>query len=48
MYTREMCWINPYTLPFATTDGLYQLIVSDADIADAEARLQRCPPSHKS
>lgn len=44
MYTQEMCWINPYKLPFATTDGLYQLIVSDRDIADAEARLQRFAP----
>lgn len=44
MYTKALCWINPYKLPFAVTDGLYQLIVSDADIADAEARLQRFAP----
>ena len=34
MYNKELCWINPYQLPFAMTDGLYQLIVSDQDIAD--------------
>ena len=44
MYHQELCWINPYQLPFAVTDGLYQLIVSDQDIADAEARLARFAP----
>ena len=44
MYHKELCWINPYQLPFAMTDGLYQLIVSDQDIADAEARLARFAP----
>ncbi len=44
MYSQEMCWINPYKLPFAFTDALYQLIVSDEDISDAEARLQRFAP----
>lgn len=44
MYKQEMCWINPYQLPFAFTDALYQLIVSDVDIADAEKRLARFAP----
>ena len=44
MYSNELCWINPYKLPFAHTDGLYQLIVSDEDIAEAEARLNRFAP----
>ncbi len=44
MYDQELCWINPYQLPFSFTDGLYQLIVSDEDISDAEARLQRFAP----
>lgn len=44
MYSKEMCWINPYKLPFAYTDALYQLIVSDEDILDAENRLQRFAP----
>lgn len=41
---RETAWINPYKLPFGTVDGLSQLVVSDADIADASARLQRFAP----
>ena len=44
MYSQEMSWINPYKLPFAFTDALYQLIVNDEDISDAEARLQRFAP----
>ena len=44
MYKQEMCWVNPYQLPFAYTDALYQLVVSDADIADAQARLVRFAP----
>jgi D-serine dehydratase len=44
MYQQEMCWINPYQLPFRLTDPLYQLIVSDADIADARLRLSRFAP----
>ena len=41
---KETVWINPYKLPFETVDGLSQLAVSDADIADAEARLLRFAP----
>lgn len=41
---RETVWINPYKLPFETVDGLSQLAVSDADIADASARLARFAP----
>ncbi|BFK87165.1 D-serine ammonia-lyase [Pseudoflavonifractor gallinarum] len=41
---KETVWINPDYLPFAVTDGLCQLVVSDADIADAEARLARFAP----
>ena len=44
MYASPMCWINPHLLPFAYTDALYQLIVSDKDIADAEERLRRFAP----
>lgn len=44
MYKQEMCWINPRQVPFALTDALYQLIVSDEDIADAEKRLARFAP----
>ena len=50
----ETAWINPYLLPFAPTDGLCQLVVSDADIEDATKRLarfasfiQRCFPETK-
>ena len=35
----ETVWINPYFLPFAMTDATCQLVVSDADIEDAEKRL---------
>ena len=44
MYSKELCWINPYQLPFAYTNALYQLIVTDEDIADAEERLVRFAP----
>lgn len=44
MYHQELCWINPYKLPFAVTDGLYQLVVSDEAIEDASARLARFAP----
>ena len=40
----ETVWINPYYLPFAATDALCQLVVSDGDIADAQARLSRFAP----
>lgn len=38
---RETVWINPNCLPFDVTDGVCQLVVSDADIEDAEKRLAR-------
>ena len=41
---RETVWINPYKLPFDAVDGLSQLSVSDRDIADASARLERFAP----
>lgn len=44
MYSQEMCWINPYKLPFAFTDALYQLIIHDEAISDAEQRLLRFAP----
>ena len=44
MYDQENCWINPYKLPFAFTDALYQLVISDTDIAEADARLARFSP----
>lgn len=44
MYSQEMCWINPYQLPFGFTDALCQLIVSDEDISNAEKRLVRFAP----
>lgn len=40
----ETAWINPHYLPFSATDALCQLVVSDADIDDARARLQRFAP----
>ena len=40
----ETAWINPYFLPFAATDAVCQLVVSDADIEDAGQRLQRFAP----
>jgi len=44
MYSKEMLWINPYKLPFTSVSALCELIVSDDDIADAEARLLRFAP----
>ena len=41
---KETLWINDKYLPFDATDGLRQLVVSDADIADAEERLRRFAP----
>lgn len=38
---QETAWMNPYFLPFETTDATCQLVVSDADIEDAEKRLAR-------
>jgi len=40
----EVAWINPLRLPFDITNSLYQLIVSDEDIEDAEKRLLRFAP----
>ena len=42
--TEETLWINPRLLPFDTVDGLSQLVISDADIRDAAARLWRFAP----
>ena len=44
MYSKEMFWVNPFKLPFESVDSLCELIVSDEDISDAEARLQRFAP----
>ncbi len=44
MYGQELCWINPMKLPFAWTDALYQLVLSDTDIDDAEQLLRRFAP----
>lgn len=41
---KETVWINPRYLPFDLTDGLAQLVVSDADIEDAKERLKRFAP----
>lgn len=40
----ELCWINPYKLPFYLVDSVCQLVVSDDDIADAERRLEKFAP----
>ena len=40
----EQCWINPYKLPFDMVRGITELVVSDDDIKDAEARLLRFAP----
>lgn len=40
----ESVWINPRLLPFDMTDALCQLIVSNDDIRDADARLARFAP----
>ena len=41
---KETVWINDKFIPFDIIDGLAQLVVSDEDIADAEARLHRFAP----
>ena len=41
---KETLWVNPKFLPFEMTDAVCQLVVSDADIAEAEARRERCAP----
>lgn len=40
----ETTWINPWLLPFATTNATCELVVSDEMIADAERRLARFAP----
>ena len=40
----EVFWLNDKYLPFDMIDGLCQLVVSDKDIQDAEARLGRFAP----
>ena len=44
----EVFWLNDKCLPFDMIDGLCQLVVSDKDIQDAEARLSRFAPFIKS
>ena len=41
---RETVWINPWLLPVKETEARLQRIVSDGDIADAAARLERFAP----
>lgn len=41
---QEIAWRNPRFLPFDMVNGLCELIVSDEDIKDAEARLARFAP----
>ncbi|MBQ6389875.1 MAG: D-serine ammonia-lyase [Mogibacterium sp.] len=41
---KETLWVNSKLLPFDMVDAVCQLVVSDEDIADAEARLQRFAP----
>lgn len=41
---KETVFINPLYLPFETTKGVCDLVVSDEDIADAAARLDRFAP----
>lgn len=41
---KEVSWINPMWLPFKTSNALCELVVSDADIEDAEKRLRRFAP----
>ena len=41
---KETVWINPRFLPFDMTDGVCQLVVSDADIDSARERLERFAP----
>lgn len=40
----EVFWLNDKYLPFDMIDGLCQLVVSDKDIQDTEARLGRFAP----
>ena len=40
----EILWINDKYLPFDMTDGLSQLVVSEEDMIDAQARLERFAP----
>lgn len=41
---KEVLWLNDRYLPFAQSDAVCQLVVSDEDIADAERRLARFAP----
>ena len=41
---KETLWINDKFLPFELVDSVCQLVVSDADIEDAERRLHRFAP----
>lgn len=41
---KETLWLNDKYLPFDMVDALCQLVVSDADIEDAEKRLERFAP----
>ena len=41
---KETLWTNGKYLPFEMVDAVCQLVVSDEDIADAEARLHRFAP----
>jgi D-serine dehydratase len=41
---KETLWINDKYLPFEMTDAVCEMVVSDEDIADAEARLLRFAP----
>ena len=41
---KETVWKNPRYVPFDLVRGLCDLVVSEADIADAEARLARFAP----
>lgn len=44
MAGKETVWKNPRYVPFDLVRGLCDLVVSEADIADAEARLARFAP----
>lgn len=41
---QETTWINPWLLPFETTNAVCELVVSDEMIQDAERRLARFAP----
>ena len=41
---KETVWINPRLLPVEMTKAVCELVVSDEDIADAQARLERFAP----